>query len=69
MRFEAKHHYFNYLAKLLGNFKNIPKLLRTVARGICSYILANPSAYLVDTVDSGPGNCYTVPFAKMQVYQ
>ena len=48
MRFKAKHHYFKYLAKVLGNFKNIAKTLT-------SSPVANPSAYLVDTVESGPG--------------
>lgn len=64
MRFEAKHHYFKYLAKVLGNFKNIAKTLTYRHQRHMCYVLANPSAFLVDTVDSGPGN-----YAMVSVHQ
>ena len=56
MRFEAKHRYFKYPAKVLGNLKNIAKTLNYRHQRHMCYVLANPSAFLVDTVDSGPGN-------------
>ena len=45
-----------YLVKVLGNFKNIAKTLTNHHQWHMCYILANPAAFLVDTVDPGPGN-------------
>ena len=63
MRSEAKH-YFKYLAIVLGNFKNIAKTLTYCHQHHMCYVLANPSAFLVDTVDSGPGK-----YAMVSVHQ
>ena len=56
MRFEAKHRFFKYLTKVLGNFKNVAKTLTNRHQRHMCYVLANP-AFLVDTVDTGPGKC------------
>ena len=53
MWFEAKHHFFKYLAKVLENFKNIAKTL-IITSDMC--YLGNP-AFLVDTVETGTGKC------------
>ena len=55
MRYEAKHRYFKYIAKVINNFKNVAKTLAHRHQRHLCYLLANPEKYLVDSVEFGPG--------------
>ena len=52
VRYEAKHRYFKYIAKLI---KNVAKTLAHRHQRHLCYLLANPEKYLVDSVEFGPG--------------
>ena len=55
MRFEGKHQYFKHMAKVIGNFKNIPKTLAKRHAQYMTYQLINPSKYLTDKIKCGRG--------------
>lgn len=46
MRYEAKHSYFKHLARVLGNFKNIPKTLADRHQQYMCYNMSDPTRYL-----------------------
>lgn len=55
MRYEAKHSYFKHMARVLGNFKNIPlTLARRHQRYMC-YQLSIPSEYLRHNLEVSSG--------------
>ena len=54
MRYEAKHRYFKRWAKVMGNFKNIPKTMASHHQRLLCYQLSSNS-YLSSKVSVGPG--------------
>ena len=46
MRYEAKHSYFKQLARVIGNFKNMPKSLANRHQHYMCYLMMEPSTYM-----------------------
>ena len=59
MRYEAKHSYFKRLARVLNNFKNIPKTLAEHHQRYMCYHMSNTAEYLRSHHEYGPGNDVT----------
>ena len=55
MRYEGKHQYFKRWARIMGNFRNIPKTLAMHHQRNLCYELAGGASYLHSPTLTGPG--------------
>ena len=55
MRYEAKHRYFKQLARVTGNFKNMPKTLAERHQHYMCYLLMEPSTYMKTQISYAGG--------------
>ena len=53
MRYKSKHSYFKHLARVIGNFKNIPKTLALRHQRYICYQMNEPSSYLQNSTSYG----------------
>ena len=56
MRYEAKHGYFKQLARVIGNFKNMPKTLAGRHQHYMCYQMIDPTKYMKPQVSYTRGN-------------
>ena len=68
MRYEAKHHHFKQLARVIGNFKNIAKTLAYRHQRYICFAMSSPPQYLQDSLVIGPGKCFSSYKCNIYVY-